>query len=97
MSEFKKEQDDDDTQLENQTLRRLYFILSNHQKYQPKQIMLNLDNSSKVKKSENKEKGFWETLKQKGVGSAFQKLKSSPDESGLETCKVNCNSLLYKI
>ena len=32
MSEFKREHDDDDNHFENQTLRRLYFILSNHQK-----------------------------------------------------------------
>lgn len=36
MSEFEMEQDNDENQLENQTLRRLYFILSNHQKGQQK-------------------------------------------------------------
>ena len=76
MSEFKKEQDDDDTQLENQTLRRLYFILSNHQKHQPKQTMLTLDTGSRVKKFEKKEKGFWQTLRKKGVGRALDKLRS---------------------
>ena len=59
--------------------------------------MLKLEKDSKKDKDKKEDKGFWETLWHKGISIALDSLKSSQEETSLDNCKVNCNSLLYKI
>ena len=59
--------------------------------------MLDIKSGSELNKNANMDKGFCDTLMEKGIASALQKLTYTPEPPSLDNCKVNCNSLLYKI
>ena len=59
--------------------------------------MLKLGTETKKKEREKTDKGFLKNLWNKGVSFALKNLLSRPEPPSLDNCKVNCNSLLYKI